>query len=326
VVADPQHNLLELAKFDNYGILDGVTQTPDGTLYIAGKPFAANTISFPIGTSAFVNFNGSSFSYDLFAIKDIFITGGTEADTVSATAAGANVLAFLGTGNDTYTGGSLTDAVQGGAGHDTLTGNAGADRLYGMIGNDSVNGGAGADTVSVGEGAPGATQTLSGGTEADLLMVSGTAFNDGILVWDPDGNTAAIGPNLEVRVTSPASPAPGMFGVIVQNLTIAGVEAADTLLVSASYGDDRVELQNTAVTNSRVRLPAVVFGGPGNDTLLDGLGADRLFADSAYTNLAGDGADVLSSTDGTPGDILVRKVGTDTVLSSDPGDTIVDMT
>ena len=117
-----------------------------------------------------------------------------------------------------------------------------------------------------------------------------------------------------------------MFGVIVQSLTIAGVEPADTLLVSASYGDDRVELENPDVTNSRVRLPAVVFGGPGNDTLFDGLGADRLFADSAYTNLAGDGTDVLSSTDGTPGDVLVRKAGTDTVAASDPGDTIIDMT
>ena len=161
---------------------------------------------------------------------------------------------------------------------------------------------------------------------ADASDKEGTSFNDGILVWDPDNNTAAIGPNLQVQVTSPASPAPGMFGVIVQNLTIAGVEAADTLLVSASYGDDRVELQNSTVANSRVRLPAVVFGGPGSDTLIDGLGADRLFADSGYAAMAGDGTDDLRSTDGTPGDILVRKAGTDTVAAFDPSDTIIDMT
>jgi len=325
VVADPQHRLLELAKFDNFGILEGVTQSPDGTLYVAGNPFAANTISFS-GFGPQVVFNGTPITFTPAAVKDVFITGGTEADVVDATNAPKNVLAFLGTGNDTYTGGNQTDAVQGGPGHDTLNGNAGADRLYGMIGNDSVNGGAGADIVSVGEGAPGATQTLAGGTEADLLMVSGTSFNDGILVWDPDNNPAAIGPSLQVRVTSPVSPAAGVTGVIEQSLTIAGVEPTDTLLVSASYGDDRVELENSAVANSRVRLPAIVFGGPGNDTLFDGLGADRLFADSGYTTLPGDGADELRSTDGTAGDVLVRKAGTDTVAASVPGDTIIDMT
>ena len=161
-MADPQHNLLELAKFDNFGILEGVTQTPDGTLYVAGKPFAANDIKFFASTAA-IDFNGTQVNFNPLPVNDIFLTGGTEADTIDTAAAGKNVLAFLGTGNDTYTGGNQIDAVQGGAGHDTLTGNAGADRLYGMIGNDSVSGGAGADTVSVGEGAPAPPRRWPGG-------------------------------------------------------------------------------------------------------------------------------------------------------------------
>jgi Ca2+-binding RTX toxin-like protein len=76
------------------------------------------------------------------------------------------------------------------------------------------------------------------------------------------------------------------------------------------------------VSNSRVRLPATLVGGAGNDTIFDGLGIDWLFADSGYTNQPTDGVDELHSTDDTPGDTLVGRIGVDT-FEIDAGDIII---
>jgi subtilisin-like proprotein convertase family protein len=326
VVVDPQRTTADYNRFDNYGILQGVTQTPSGALYISGDPFNPNTITI---TNSSVTFNGTTISYTPSAINYMVLTGGMRADHIDAGGVTKNILAFLGAGNDYYNGGEATDAVQGEAGDDTILGNGGDDRLYGGIGTDDVEGGPGNDTVSTGEGsvAQGVTlrsETLSGGTGNDLLLVEGTPFNDDIMVWDPDNNLAAIGPTLEVQVTNPVNPGPAPTPATVQRITISGVEPGDTLVVNGSYGDDRIRLQNPLVANSTVRLNSILIGGPGNDSIFDGLGVDRLFGDSGYTKQPGDGVNDLHSIDGTPGDVLVGNQG-DT-FQADPGDTIIHTT
>ncbi|MFV2068021.1 MAG: glycoside hydrolase family 20 zincin-like fold domain-containing protein, partial [Pirellulales bacterium] len=76
--------------------------------------------------------------------------------------------------------------------------------------------------------------------------------------------------------------------------------------------DDRIELQNASVANSRVGLSSILIGGPGDDSIFDGLGADLLIADSAFTNMNGDGTDDLHSSDDGKVDRLVGKEFTDT--------------
>ena len=195
VVADPNHNILDHHRSNNQGILEGVSVSTDGTLYIAGKPFESNTVTVTSGNVAFNTF--PTISYTVGNVNDIFFTGGVDEDTFSASGVNEEVLAFLGPDDDTFTGGNFTNAVQGGPGNDTLTGGNGDDRLYGMGGNDSVSGGAGADLLSVGPGSiSGGTQTLDGGTGNDYFFIDGTQLNERITVWDPDDNTGAAGTSL----------------------------------------------------------------------------------------------------------------------------------
>lgn len=50
-------------------------------------------------------------------------------------------------GNDTFSGGNMTDFVRLYAGNDTIRGNGGNDSLYGGSGNDKITGGAGRDKL-----------------------------------------------------------------------------------------------------------------------------------------------------------------------------------
>jgi subtilisin family serine protease len=532
LVVDPDRLVLDSTRHNNYGILSGVTSAPDGTLHVAGSPFSSNTITIS-GTD--VNLNGSIIPYSSATTNDIFVAGGTEPDVINAAGVNENILAVLGNGSDTFTGGDLIDAVLGGAGNDTLVGNSGGDRLYGMEGTDSVSGGSGADTVSVGQGGiAGQVQVLNGGTENDYLLIDGTTKNDRITVWDPDGNTGTIGNTLQARVSSFAGTVsagtlvngadnfgyvarktnfqsldlvPGASGVttllngvdnasasinlgahtfnyygtnltqlfassnglisigtgisnstnidisssffanfpliapfwddlqtnvggsgdtdstvlfnldsannrliiewsnvphssgigaatfqailqlntgnapgeitfnyvdvdfgdpsfnngasatvgiqlaaasnitavnqilfdgtgaassivtsgsafvftmdtgfnsaVTQDVGISGVEAGDVLLVNASLGNDEIRLTNSSVANSAVGINAYLIGGPGNDSLFDGLGADTLVADSAFTNKPTDGTDDLHSSADGKVDRLVGRNGTD---------------
>jgi Ca2+-binding RTX toxin-like protein len=299
--------------------LTGVTQTPDGTLYIAGNPYAADTITITDGN---VTFNGTPIAFSSAAINDIVVATGRGHDSVTATGTNENILAFLGTGNDTYRGGNLTDAVQGGAGHDDVRGGPGNDRLFGMIGNDTVMGEDGADIVSVDTGGTaGQTQTLNGGTGNDLLLVTGTSFNDRITVWDPDGNLGAIGSTLTVTVSNPVNSPAGLTVAVVGQVTISSVASGDTLLVAGGPGDDLIQLSNSTVTSSTVGLSATITGGPGNDTITAGLGADAIFGDRAAAVLPGDGDDTINSVDGAGNDVIHGGGGSNTI-TSDSGDQV----
>ena len=82
---------------------------------------------------------------------------------------------LLGTkGNDTITGGSLSEKFDGGAGNDilkgaggndTMLGGAGTDRIYGGAGNDNLSGSTGKDTLNGDAG----IDKLNGGADNDIL-------------------------------------------------------------------------------------------------------------------------------------------------------------
>jgi hypothetical protein len=108
-----------------------------------------------------------------------------------------------------------------------------------------------------------------------------------------------------------------------QTTTVNNVDSSDTLLVNGGPGNDYLQLENPNITQSRVRLNAIEVGGPGNDTLIDGLGQDTLYGGSAATPLATDGNDVLMSTDGTPGDVLYAGGGQSVDFTPEIGDTAI---
>lgn len=132
------------------------------------------------------------------------LVGGTGAGADYLQADAGNDTAYGGDGNDTLYGGAGSDALYGGNGVDYLYGETGADSLYGDAGSDyvylqsDVSGadrawlGVGNDYASLsgrgnvvlGEGGAdrfealdGSTSTITGGSEADTLVVSDNYWN-----------------------------------------------------------------------------------------------------------------------------------------------------
>jgi Ca2+-binding RTX toxin-like protein len=122
-----------------------------------------------------------------------FLTGGSGADTLTNSGAGASTMGG-GTGPDTLTGGDKVDALYGSDGADVLDGRNGDDILYGLIDADSLAGGSGDDTLFGGGGA----DTLTGGPGADTLQgESGSdqleaqdGFTDPVIDCGPDADDA----------------------------------------------------------------------------------------------------------------------------------------
>lgn len=68
-------------------------------------------------------------------------------------------------GNDTFTGSSAADYLDGLNGNDNMSGNDGGDVIYGRNGNDTINGGGGGDIIEGGKG----NDALTGGGSYDLF-------------------------------------------------------------------------------------------------------------------------------------------------------------
>jgi Ca2+-binding RTX toxin-like protein len=238
---------------------------------------------------------------------------------------------FLGSeGNDLFNGGDGDDLALMGAGDDTFVWNPGDD-------NDTLEGQAGFDTMLF-NGANAAENidiAANGGrvrffrnvanVVMDLDDVEGIDFNalggaDTIVVNDLSG-TDLVEANL--NLTEAANVA-GADTVIVQGtngddvalivgdaagtsvlglaaqVNITGADAAnDRLTVNALAGDDVVEASGLAA--GAIQLTA--DGGPGDDILVGGAGADTLAGgDGDDVLIGGPGIDVL---DGGPGDNVV---------------------
>lgn len=106
---------------------------------------------------------------------DDVVWGDNSGETSGTSWGGDDTLAGGG-GNDTLYGGSGNDVVAGGDGLDRVLGGAGDDALWGGRGSDTVEGGSGNDFIygggDGGEGTPGETNTLQGGSGADAYYVS----------------------------------------------------------------------------------------------------------------------------------------------------------
>jgi serralysin len=102
-------------------------------------------------------------------------------DTLDGSTATANLVLFVGAGNDTVTGGSGNDYLWGEAGNDILVGNGGNDTIVGGPGADRLTGGAGTDNLF------GANGSNAGDGAADTFIFAagwGTdyvyGFDDGV--------------------------------------------------------------------------------------------------------------------------------------------------
>ena len=192
----------------------------------------------------------------------VFITGlnltAAAFQSQATSLTGADLLAWLLSGNDVLTGASnpnatrpgFRDLLNGYAGNDRIDGGAGADTLIGGLGNDTLIGGDGEDVLSGGVG----NDLLQGKFGMDRLW--GGAGND--VVNGGAGNDTVIGN--------------------AGNDTLEGSVGDDTFIFTAGFGadrirdfttDDRVQLARSYWENAQTGLELInAFGTVRNGTAM----------------------------------------------------------
>ncbi|HEX3337262.1 MAG TPA: Calx-beta domain-containing protein [Jatrophihabitans sp.] len=220
---------------------------------------------------------------------------------------GANT-AYGDGGDDVITGGANNDVIYGNDGNDTLYGGAGQDILQGIAGNDELHGGADDDGL---DGGPG-DDLLDGGTQADRMDGSEGAdtvtyagrtepvavkengnFTDG---GASDQSSKAGSSNVYDYVDYDVEKLVGGSGN--DSFSIGSTLRTGTALLDGGAGDDSLVTRSTT--------PTTFVGGPGNDALQGGSGADTFVQGSVP-----DGADDMHGGAGVDvADYSARPAGT----------------
>jgi len=201
--------------------------------------------------------------------------GGINATAIST---GSNI---IGTAlGDTITGGNGNDTITGGAGSDSMTGGAGNDLF--VVGGTDVNG----DTIQ----GNGDTDTLQLTANTDLTQAASFGGVETLLL---DEGVALTINNAQLAD--------------VDAIVGTGDNGGESLSITASGGDDTIDLSASAFTldtndvsiaveagagNDMVTLTAgndSVNGGDGNDTIIGGAGTDTING--------GNGTDLVSYAD-----------------------------
>jgi Ca2+-binding RTX toxin-like protein len=257
--------------------------------------------------------------------------------------------ARAGRGNDFVVGGQSDDFLDGGPGDDTLIGDDGDDMLIGGPGNDRLSGDDGDDTLSGGPG----NNVLAGGDGDNLLIsinpddrLSGQAeeFEDSEPEpFDPtteaDADVAEAPLPFRLVLPTPTIELTGgqliIRGTIFSDtarVTVLGREpgallvatiggVSKTLPLNAVAGIQFYGYSGNDVFVNASNVPAVAYGGDGNDSLTGGGGADKLYGEAGNDTLVGNaGNDVLSGQDGS--DSLDGGLGFDYLFGGNDNDTL----
>jgi uncharacterized delta-60 repeat protein len=129
------------------------------------------------------------------------------------------------------------------------------------------------------------------------LIVGGTPGNDAIVLAPADQS--------------------GTIKVTVNGATVGTYVPTGQIVIYAQAGDDNVQLQSTKFgkTTVTIKVPAIVFGGDGNDTInASGSSADNIL-------MGGAGADTL--TGGSGRDILIGGQGADVLHGGGDDDIVI---
>lgn len=284
--------------------LEIVTRTAQ-TLTLA--EVQAAYLAAPHRVPDFTSFGGNTGdqTFSGSAIDDA-IDGGGGQDTIHGMA-----------GNDYLLGGEGHDWIDGGPGNDTLLGNAGNDRLIGGFGNDSLLGEAGDDTLEGGDGA----DTLLGGAGADLLL--GGPSTD-MLIGGSGFDTLDGGDNSDVYIVD--------GGDLITDTGTVGYDKAQIndpagamLTLAAWSGVERVNgfTGNDRIDAAGASQAYVLSGDGGNDTLIGGTGNDILLGGAGNDSLVG-GAGNDQLLGGSGNDTFDAGPGNDVIFVGESGDVVVD--
>jgi len=205
------------------------------------------------------------------------ITLGANLENLDASATAFAMLNLSGnTLNNTITGNSAANKIDGGAGNDSLSGNDGDDSLIGGAGNDTLLGGDGIDT-------------LVGGAGNDVYLYDDVSD----VIVEVAGSAGGID---TVQTTLTFDLSTNLNTVNVENLTLLG---------SADIGGTGNVLANYITGNDGFNI---LIGGAGNDTLDGGGNGDSLEG--------GAGNDTYIVDDLTDTIVELADEGIDTIQSS----------
>jgi serralysin len=207
----------------------------------------------------------------------------------------ANVYNALQSGSDTR---SLIENAIGGSGNDTITGNTADNVLNGNAGTDTLSGGLGNDTLNGGAGA----DIMSGGLGNDTFYVDNAG--DQIIEAPAEGTDY-----LYVSVNY-------MLAATVEMEWIY-VNSATGLSVVGNTFDNRMVGGNGNDTLDGGAGSDVLNGGAGNDTLIGGAGDDILDGNAGNDTMNGGTGDDIYFVD-SAADIVIDAIGegSDTIYTT----------
>jgi Domain of unknown function (DUF4394)/Putative Ig domain/RTX calcium-binding nonapeptide repeat (4 copies) len=361
-LADPGINqsrtlLLNANQFDGTGISSTTTVTFDG---FADTP---DTIDIVMGTSTTLTLAGltiAAVGVGNLASSRFVVIGDSDGETIIGSSIRDEING--GGGNDTLNGGSGADELDGGAGMDTLsyasssayvivdisnntasggdatgdvisnfenlTGSAFGDVLKAAAGSNTILGGAGQDSIVIGNGLAGDFDVLDGGTERDLLDMSGLT-NGGI--WIDYGYNVISGPNMasgfnlsmaagEARVVNMDSMVGTSFGDTMRG------DAGSNLIDGGAGNDILLSYSPYDTLTPYSSLGDVMLGGSGDDLLFSGTGNDYLDGGADNDTLeVGGGTDTVVTGLGNDTIFFSPRNGTDTVTDFTGGAGVVDV-
>jgi Ca2+-binding RTX toxin-like protein len=190
--------------------------------------------------------------------------------------------------------------VDGDAGADVITGNADANVIMGSAGNDTLNGAAG-DDVFLYTGAANDFDTVTGGTEYDVIKAMAADTVIGLATFTGTSTVEEITSDGHANVVIQGNTGANTLNFSGTTLSgIAYIEAgAGNDIITGSAGDDRFAF----LTGS----------GSGQDTIHGGDGYDTIFALADNTNIsliAFSGVEEISA-DGHTGVVVLGSAGVD---------------
>ncbi len=214
-------------------------------------------------------------------LRGLFIARiGTEGnDLLGATYERVNTIHGMG-GDDTITGGNLSDFLYGGTGHDRISAGGGNDILQGGAGRDTIQAGAGDDLIYGSDHREG--DQVDGGTGFDTISYENRSRGVDINLGAGLANDMTSGQLLDTLISIENARGTQTNDMIVGSGAgnrLEGLDGYDYIL--GGGGNDFIDGGNAG---------DVLYGGMGDDTLLGGAGNDELVGE--------EGADLLDGGSG----------------------------
>ena len=215
------------------------------------------------------------------------LTGNSLADIIEG-GTGDDRLFGLG-GNDVLNGGDGNDFLDGGSGDDYVSGEIGNDTLFGSLGSDFFNGGAGTDVANYSSFGSSITllptgSILKGGGGTDQLfqvetIIANAGFSNNTIDASGAASPASINVNLGLSTNNLQVLGGPVLTFTVTNFDdVIGTNQSDVIT-----GDGQANILLGNAGNDSIN------GGLGNDSLTGGLGNDTLNGGSGIDTLTGNG-------------------------------------